>query len=409
MAGRLIAKLVFVFALGAFGAAACGPVEDGDEVTGIDSQELGREIPIDRLLDDANVEGDQHVTTAQVQTFLANQGSALSQYSAGGRTAAQWIVDEARAELISPVYILARMETESGIIRSGSLSKLSKATGCGCPDGAQCDPAYANFGLQVRCAAQKMRGYLKSLATNGQTVSGWRVGVSKQTSDPCWVKPANRVTAALYTYTPWVGAYGIGCGTSKWGGSSLVAGIYKGFRGSFDLAPAECAAGDGLYCGGNGVNGDVATLYRCTSAAVSVAEKCVTTCERAPGGAADKCASAPPPPPPPAEPACTLGNGLYCGGNGTPGDPTALYRCTGGTSAVVRTCALGCKRMPSGTEDTCATGSACPLGDGEYCGGNGIGGAPSTLYQCTAGRITPKLECARGCRQMPAGQADACN
>ena len=357
MTVRPFARLAFVFVLGGCSLVACAPNDDDDdfEVTGVGVQGLSREIAINRLLDDANIEGDQHVTVAEVQAFLASQGSGLSQYSADGRTAAQWIVDESRAEQISPVYMLARIETESGMVRSSSLARLAKATGCGCPDTAQCNPAFANFGLQVRCAAQKMRGYFKSLAASGQTISGWRVGIGRSTSDPCWVTPENKATAALYTYTPWVGAYGIGCGTSKWGGSTLVAGLYKTFRAAFGNAPAN-----------------------------------------------------PQPQPQPQPAACTLGDGLYCGGNGTPGDPTRLYRCTGGKSAVVSTCALGCKRMPSGTADACATGDACPLGNGTYCGGNAIGGDPTTLYQCASGKITVKTECAKSCRRMPVGQPDAC-
>lgn len=342
------AAVVLSFAVASSACSSNVDAPDEEEI-GTSSQELGREIPISRLLEDENIEGDQHVTTAQVQSFLAKQGSALATYSAGGRTAAQWIVDESRAQLISPVYLLARLETESGIVRSGTLSKLSQATGCGCPDGAVCDPQYANFGLQVRCAAEKMRGYFKSLAQSGQTITGWRVGVGRSTSDPCWVVPANRATAALYTYTPWVGAYGIGCGTWKWGGSSLVAGLYKQFRPSFPVGAPAPSSGD-----------------------------------------------------------CALGDGLYCGGNGVAGDPRKQYRCTNGSVTVERSCALGCKRMPSGQNDVCAAGTACPYGDGAYCGGNAIGGSPSTLYQCSGGTISVKTACANGCKAMPVGQPDAC-
>jgi hypothetical protein len=348
MSTRSSTTLVILFLLAAFGATACSSTGDPEEeLTGESSQALGRVIATNNLLEDANIEGDQHVTVAQVQSFLATHGSALSGYSAGGRTAAQWIVEESRAQEISPVYMLARLETESGIVRSGTLSKLSQATGCGCPDGSVCDPQFANFGLQVRCAAQLMRGYFKSLATSGQTITGWRVGVGRSTSDPCWVTPANKATAALYTYTPWVGAYGIGCGTAMWGGSSLVAGLYKTFRPSFGQATTP--------------NGD-----------------------------------------------CALGDGRYCGGNGVTGDATALYRCTAGIAAVARSCALGCRRMPAGQNDVCAEGAACPYGNGAYCGGNGIGGAPETLYDCSGGHIAPKTACANGCRPMPIGQADVC-
>ena len=63
-----------------------------------------------------------------------------------------------------------------------------------------------------------MKKYFTQLDTNGKTTSGWAVDKQKTTSDPRTVTPDNKATVALYTYTPWVGAYGEGCGTSKWAG-----------------------------------------------------------------------------------------------------------------------------------------------------------------------------------------------
>jgi hypothetical protein len=180
-----------------------------------------------RLLEDDDIVGAAGFTVAHVQRLLEHYGSALAGYQTGGSSAAELIMAACQEFDISPLYMLARMETESGIIRSGTLAHLSAATGCGCPDTAGCDPQYASFADQTRCAAQKMRGYLPSLDQTGQTISGWRVGVGKNTLDPCWVVPENRATAALYTYTPWVGAYAAGCGTSQWGGSSLVAVLHR--------------------------------------------------------------------------------------------------------------------------------------------------------------------------------------
>ena len=42
------------------------------------------------------------------------------------------------------------------------------------------------------------------LDAKGTTIAGWKVGVAKKTSDGYAVTPANKATAALYTYTPWV-------------------------------------------------------------------------------------------------------------------------------------------------------------------------------------------------------------
>lgn len=301
-----------------------------------------------RLLEDSDLEGDQGVTVAQIQQLLVNQGSALASYSEGGRTAAQWIVEESKKQGISPVYMVARIETESSLIRSGTLSKLKQATGCGCPDGAACDPNLAGFGLQVRCAAELVRGYLKDLDAKNATITGWGVGIGRNTFDPCWVVPQNRATAALYTYTPWVGHYARECGTSQWGGSSLVALLVNHFRSKLP------AAGGG-------------------------------------GGT------------------CPLGNGLYCGGNANTGDPSTLYRCTNGTFTIDRTCSAGCFVKPDGEADTCVDATqTCGAGNGLYCGGNGIDGNANTLYRCTNGVVTVEQNCGGECSWQPLGQNDRC-
>lgn len=113
----------------------------------------------DRLLEDENVLGDQGVSVEQVQGFLADEGSALAGYDEDGRSAAPMIVDASRARGVSPVYLLARIQTESALVRSNSLDNLHSATGCGCPDHERCNPAFANFGPQVRCASNLARSY----------------------------------------------------------------------------------------------------------------------------------------------------------------------------------------------------------------------------------------------------------
>lgn len=208
-----------------------------------------------RLLRNREVIGVDGVSRADVQRLLRHYDSALANYREAGKSAARWIMDAARANNLSPIYLVARIETESGLVRSGTLHNLSSATGCGCPDSAECDPGQAGFGLQVRCAAEKIRGYLTSLATTGSTISGWRVGVGRSTLDPCWVVPANKVTAALYTYTPWVGAYANGCGTSQWGGSSLVALLTRRFRTDMEqLRPCQDCTGDIVVDSDNAAN-----------------------------------------------------------------------------------------------------------------------------------------------------------
>jgi hypothetical protein len=219
-------------------AVGCGPTETEpvvDELTGEVLMEATTEYDMHRLLEDADILGGQWITVTQVQQFLQQKGSYLATYTdpAWGKTAATLIVERSKAYGLSPLYMLARIQTESSLITSGTSNNLSKACGCGCPDSSGCDPAYSGFGNQVECAAKKMRGYFNDLDAGRATISGWKVGVTKSTLDPCSVKPATKATAALYTYTPWVGAYAIQCGKTTVGGSSLVAVAYNRFKSEY--------------------------------------------------------------------------------------------------------------------------------------------------------------------------------
>jgi hypothetical protein len=164
-------------------------------------------------------------------------------------------------------------------------------------------------------------------------------------------------------------------------------------------AAGLCPSGDGLYCGSNGVPGDRNTLYRCSGGSLSVVQTCANGCQRMPAGINDQCAAAG---------SCPYGNGLYCGGNRVSGDPNTLYYCSGGSLSVSQTCASGCQVMPPGVNDHCAGAGSCPNGDGLYCGGNGVSGNVNTLYNCSAGNLTPVQACAQGCQVMPAGTNDQC-
>lgn len=199
--------------------------------------ELSTSYDIHQLLTDEELTGGQNITVGMVQDYLRQKGSYLAGYSdpAWGLSAAQLIVERSKAYTLSPLYMLARIQTESGLIQSGTSSGLVQATGCGCPDGSGCSARWRGFGNQVECSARVMRGYLDDLDAGLPTISGWQVGVGKNTSDPCWVRPRNKATAALYTYTPWVGAYGRQCRIrADIGGSTLVALAHAKFAGEHD-------------------------------------------------------------------------------------------------------------------------------------------------------------------------------
>lgn len=227
----------------------CGPAEEPvvDELTGEVLEAATTQYDMNRLLEDTDITGGQWITTEQVQTFLQQRGSYLAGYKDpawGNKTAAALIVERSKTYGINPLYMLARIQVESSLVQSGTSKNLEKATGCGCPDSSGCDVSYAGFGNQIECSAKKMRGYLNDLDAGRTTISGWKVGLKKNTLDPCAVTPANKATAALYTYTPWVGAYALQCGRTTVGGSSLVSVVYDRFKGMYAWgSPTACYSG----------------------------------------------------------------------------------------------------------------------------------------------------------------------
>jgi hypothetical protein len=256
------------------------------------------QFDINDLLSDQDVRGGQTIAEAEVQAFLQSKGSFLAGYTdpAFNQTAASLIVGQSLAEGVSPLYMLARIQTESSLVESGSSSYLDSATGCGCPDSGGCSQSYAGFGKQVECAAKTLHNYFADLDAGNATIAGWNVGVARATSDPCTVTPANKATAALYTYTPWVGAYGIGCGRSDVGGSSLVALLFNKYAneqawGGGPPASNDPCAGlsDGSYCGGDGIGGAMGTLYLCKGGQVSSSQVCQAGCKWNPPGTPDEC------------------------------------------------------------------------------------------------------------------------
>ncbi|MCA9705310.1 MAG: hypothetical protein KDK70_05645 [Myxococcales bacterium] len=78
--------------------------------------------------------------------------------------------------------------------------------------------------------------------------------------------------------------------------------------------------------------------------------------------------------PPPA--ACAPEGGTWCGGNGVDGDPSILYQCKGGALVVEEVCASGCYAAPSGEPDACnqpnAANDTCSCANGKYHNGDDI-------------------------------------
>lgn len=106
-------------------------------------------------------------------------------------------------------------------------------------------------------------------------------------------------------------------------------------------AAAACPNGNGLYCGGHGIAGNAGSLYQCTNGALNLSMVCAVSCLNKPPGVSDVCA------------ACPSGNGQYCGGHGIVGNVGSLYQCTNGGLTFIQVCAKGCANKPAGQNDIC--------------------------------------------------------
>jgi hypothetical protein len=103
---------------------------------------------------------------------------------------------------------------------------------------------------------------------------------------------------------------------------------------------------------------------------------------------------------------CTAG-AFYCGGDMLAGDPQTLYQCNAGGVPLARgRCRVACSVRPA-DDDACTDPEPCVEG-GRYCGGDKLTGDPRSLYTCTGGAGTNRMECSDGCIVRPPGQDDTC-
>ncbi|MCC6524415.1 MAG: M23 family metallopeptidase [Polyangiaceae bacterium] len=196
---------------------------------------------------------------------------------------------------------------------------------------------------------------------------------------------------------------GGGAGASGGGGSASGGGGQGAGAGGSAPADPCAAASDGPHCGSAlGGNADHGSLYTCGGGVTLTVTPCQSGCQSDACNAveADPCASA------------QSGNGAYCGGSLSSGDPAYLYDCQNGSTAGTTFCASGCQVNPPGVADNCsAGGDPCQnaqSGNGLYCGGSLGAGDANTLYDCQGQSTASATVCPNGCQMMPPGQADQC-
>ena len=213
------------------------------------------ERPFDRnaVLDDKSMRDPEAMTSADVQKFLDKTPwgtkSALAKYTEGGKTAAQIMTVAAKQHGINPLEMLVRVQMEQGLISktTATATTIGIAFGCGCPHSAVCSDKYRGFANQADCAAGTLRRSMDKALTSTGTVSGWARSKTKNTEDGVAIIPKNAVTAALYTYTPWVGE--AGGGKQGVGGVSLHAQVWDRFAESVSYGAWAVQAGNGEDAG----------------------------------------------------------------------------------------------------------------------------------------------------------------
>ncbi len=157
---------------------------------------------------DALLTDSTSLTVEDVQAFFERNPygtrSWLATYQVGGLTAAQMVIEAATTHGINPLVLIARAQVETSLVSKTSAPTdrmINRALGCGCPDGAACNPAYAGLRKQLDCGAKTLRRwYDASIAGDAE----WRKGKTGTTLDRKRVTPQSHATATLYAYTPWV-------------------------------------------------------------------------------------------------------------------------------------------------------------------------------------------------------------
>ena len=212
--------------------AACSAPTD--EAVGGDRASVSQaEFDKNAVLTDAVLRDTKSLSAVDIQAFLEKtpwgQTSVLATYEEDGKSAAEIMHDAATKHGINPLELLVRVQMEQGLINKATASEesISIAFGCGCPHSPVCSSKYEGFANQADCAAGTLSRSMDRALTSNGTASGWRKGEEKLTQDKIEVVPTNAATAALYTYTPWVGE--AGGGRKGVGGASLHYQVWERF------------------------------------------------------------------------------------------------------------------------------------------------------------------------------------
>ena len=189
------------------------------------------------IITDFELKDKNSMSQNAIQAFLNKHNSVLKDliFDASGtqKTAAEIIYQAAQQHIISPKFILTKLDQEQCLIRGCSFlknsQKLQKALDWACGFSV-CDSCkgsgndkYRGFANQVDAVASVQNDYIRKAGT----VSYIRAkGRAFTTNDDYTIIPENQATANLYTYTPYQG------GDNGVGGNYLFAKLWDQFWGN---------------------------------------------------------------------------------------------------------------------------------------------------------------------------------
>ena len=251
----------------------------------LDYEELGTDGKADgvlavfyanRLVSDDAFFDSTAMSAADVQAFLEHTPYGRRSFLAGERMASGELLSSALARTaaergLNPIVLLVTLQKERGLVSrttAPSRRSVDYAFGCGCPDGGSCSLALKGLDRQLACAADAFRAYADDLEGGAATIGGFQPGVASRVLDGVKVTPANKATAMLYTYTPWIqrGYGGNWLFWNIWRRYSVGIGYARGLSSPFNegFIGGACAADDECYYQGGLCRDGVCSLS-CTS------------------------------------------------------------------------------------------------------------------------------------------------
>jgi hypothetical protein len=221
--------------------ASAGCAKAAPEQTVLQAEDLsledGTTFDKNEILDLASFTDTVGLDSDAVQNFLEKtpykHPSFLQTYQSNGVRAVDALVAIGVKYRLNPLVFLVHLEMAQGLVGEEFYplppSRVEYVFQCGCVKPGQCDPALAGLDKQVDCLARALRTSLDEIKANGTTSGGWGPNTASLSLDGVRDTPADESTAALYQYTPVVGA-----GKS---GNWLFWNIWQKYATALDYQP----------------------------------------------------------------------------------------------------------------------------------------------------------------------------